>query len=1070
MYRLMSFFTSIFLTVFALTSSIQSETALVFNENFDSYSDGMLPSGWVKFGGPGRREILRGQFVDVDDAFSSFSQYYYADKKFGDGIYEFERTISNRSFNQGFSWKHDLSSLGGNRYDLLFRTSSLIPPSNHTRLRKFVNAQEVILGDIDREFLSVHKIRVEDFEGRIKVFADNELIFNVADPTPISTSGHIWVSSGDRGGGDAIDNISIYTTNEQPSTFTIGSTSEDVKIVQGEPSRVTDLFSQGSFWYHYGNSRVEFENNRVSAYDNRGNLNVHIGDAVASAIFTLGSTSVEVIQAQGTPSQVTDLFSVGSYWYHYGSSRVEFENDQVSAYNNRGNLNVYIGDAVAGATFALGSSPVDVIRAQGTPSQVTDLFSSGSYWYHYGSSRIEFENDRVSAYDNRGNLNLQIGGNNTSDPPQSVGPRIAISPNVLTFENVEVEQAKTLLLTLTNVGDTPLSISDIKSGNDRFIPQPPLSFSIESGQSLQVSVIFRPTAVGDQTATLSVISNDTNQQTATVFLSGTGVPTLTPTISVTPIGIDFGTVIAGQSGVKTLTVTNTGQQLLTISEIASSSNVFTVSSPSFSLTPNSTRDITITFQPTGVGDQTAILRITSNDPANTVVSVTVSGVGQVESGPITETPKLSVFPAIINFGEAAIGQSKSLSLSISNAGVGMLRVLNIVTSSSDFSVSETGLSLSAGQEKTLTITFLPSKSGTINETLDIPSNDPEKPLVQVPLRATVRSGSGGTPSIVLGVNKLEFGEVGATGVAELNLPIRNEGSATLNIFNVVSRDLQVAVVPRSLSVPPQATRTLSVRFHPRPGRSRMGEIVINSDDPAQPAVLITWEAIIDVAGQVLTVVSSIPATGSVDVDLGTELTIRLSDPLLRSQQFVALNVSLIPRAASGALLDNFTLADDDQEIRFSVKLSPDTFYRLVLSDATGRSGAKLAEGYEVGFSTGSVPLVLGSVSGLVSFQDARAFEGSVVVFDDQGNLLKDEAIGEAGAYTLTDLPSGNYRVFADVFAEGVGAVSGGYDQDGDGRPDILTLASGQDATAIDIVCWWHQRSSQKIPQARLLCQ
>ena len=55
--------------------------------------------------------------------------------------------------------------------------------------------------------------------------------------------------------------------------------------------------------------------------------------------------------------------------------------------------------------ITIGSSKSDVVRVQGTPTDIYD-YSSGDTWY-YGSSRIEFDSkDRVKSWNNNGRLKV----------------------------------------------------------------------------------------------------------------------------------------------------------------------------------------------------------------------------------------------------------------------------------------------------------------------------------------------------------------------------------------------------------------------------------------------------------------------------------------------------------------------------------------------------------------------------------------------------------------------------------------------------------------------------------------
>jgi hypothetical protein len=89
-----------------------------------------------------------------------------------------------------------------------------------------------------------------------------------------------------------------------PAYITIGSSEEEVLLVQGTPTRV-----DGDKW-SYGFSELVFKNGRVVEYDNYfGSLKMRLLPSSLSGAeppknFTIGSTPDEVLAVQGTPSAI----------------------------------------------------------------------------------------------------------------------------------------------------------------------------------------------------------------------------------------------------------------------------------------------------------------------------------------------------------------------------------------------------------------------------------------------------------------------------------------------------------------------------------------------------------------------------------------------------------------------------------------------------------------------------------------------------------------------------------------------------------------------------------------------
>ncbi|MFC1731113.1 SUMF1/EgtB/PvdO family nonheme iron enzyme [candidate division KSB1 bacterium] len=109
--------------------------------------------------------------------------------------------------------------------------------------------------------------------------------------------------------------------------------------------------------------------------------------------------------------------------------------------------------------------------------------------------------------------------------------------------------------------------------------------------------------------------------------SGLAAP-LPPEITVVPTELDIGNVTVESSGSAAFTIINNGGATLTVSSITSHNDPpFSVSPSSASIAPSDSQVVTVTFSPTSVGEQSATLTITSNDPDEETITVNVSSAG-----------------------------------------------------------------------------------------------------------------------------------------------------------------------------------------------------------------------------------------------------------------------------------------------------------------------------------------------------------------------------------------------------------------------------------------------------------
>ncbi|MEN8130027.1 MAG: choice-of-anchor D domain-containing protein [Pseudomonadota bacterium] len=141
--------------------------------------------------------------------------------------------------------------------------------------------------------------------------------------------------------------------------------------------------------------------------------------------------------------------------------------------------------------------------------------------------------------------------------PGSDGPDISLTPSAIDFGDVMVGQSAEQLVTVSNFGTAELMLFDIALANGVDYSQiNDCPASLLPAEACQIAVTFAPTLDGVLTDTLTVLSDDPDQSSTSVTLSGSGI-TLLPDLTVTGISTPR-TLTVGKLANLGMTIANQG--------------------------------------------------------------------------------------------------------------------------------------------------------------------------------------------------------------------------------------------------------------------------------------------------------------------------------------------------------------------------------------------------------------------------------------------------------------------------------------------------------------------------------
>ena len=226
-------------------------------------------------------------------------------------------------------------------------------------------------------------------------------------------------------------------------------------------------------------------------------------------------------------------------------------------------------------------------------------------------------------------------------------PMISVVPASVSFGKVTVDVTNTQTLTISNPGTASLSIGQASLAGTGFSLSGGMAtpVSVPPGGSTSVTVGFTPTSASSYSGNLTLAANAPNSPVV-VPLAGAGVSTvlqLTPS----PTSVSFGSVTTQTSATQNVTLTNTGNSSVSVSQIAASGAGFKASGFALpvTLTAGQSTSFNVAFAPTTTGSLSGGVTVTSN-AANSPLVIPLTGAG---AAPASHSVTLSWTPSSSSF-------------------------------------------------------------------------------------------------------------------------------------------------------------------------------------------------------------------------------------------------------------------------------------------------------------------------------------------------------------------------------------------------------------------------------------
>lgn len=350
---------------------------------------------------------------------------------------------------------------------------------------------------------------------------------------------------------------------------------------------------------------VQFAPNTSGTFSATMSVASDASNSVPSVTLTGTGTGTTTTAGQLTPSQTSESF---------GSVTVGSQQSQNISITNTGGSNVDISQAsVTGAGFQLSGITVPLTLTPAQSTTLTVTFAPQTAASVTGTLTIASDASNSS-------LAIPLSGNGIS--PGDLSP----SPSSLSFNGVTVGSNRQLSETITNTGESSVTISQVSiSGTGFSLSGLTAPTTLTAGSTVTFDVTFTPTTAGTASGTVTITSTASNPS-LTIPISGTGTAA-SGTLTASPATLAIGSVVVGTSSTGSGSLAASGSSV-TVTAASSNNPAFTISGLSLPVTIAAGNSVsyTVVFAPSSTGSTSATLTFTSNAQP-TSITQTVTGTG-----------------------------------------------------------------------------------------------------------------------------------------------------------------------------------------------------------------------------------------------------------------------------------------------------------------------------------------------------------------------------------------------------------------------------------------------------------
>ncbi|MET0050691.1 MAG: autotransporter domain-containing protein [Candidatus Thiodiazotropha sp.] len=350
--------------------------------------------------------------------------------------------------------------------------------------------------------------------------------------------------------------------------------------------------------------------------------------------------------------------------------------------------------------------------------------------------------------------------------------------------------------------------------------------------SCTITVVYSPTAIGNDSGTLTILGADRSVVFGSGYLpinevldlSGTAIDLQLGELSFQSNGVDFGAVLPGTSATPVpVTLINTGNSTASISTLSATAPFTQTSNCPGFLEPNQSCTVQVSVDSSTLGDISGALSVSGSGPQGAISDII----------PLTASVQgafLSVSDGSLSFPDTEVGSSSaSQTITFTNTGNVSLSEFTLMLEGDFTETNNCPATLGAGASCDVMVSAAPTVAGNISGALLISAMSGSSPVSETVVLSVTGTEPAAASDLVPSVSSLEFTDTMTDSESQpQTLTLTNPGSTAVTINGITTEGDFTQTNTCGSSLDAGASCDIQVTFAPQTEGTQSGALVVDT--------------------------------------------------------------------------------------------------------------------------------------------------------------------------------------------------------------------------------------------------